>query len=578
MAPRRAERARRERRADPPRHPRASISPAPSEQDNPPPFGAITVPSKIARARGVKALPGSGIVRFLRLWEQVGMGSASRDRQPVVHRRPDARSPGRAPVGVPLLSVLGNRRIAGMMSSRRACLSRAHRAVLQRKATFDLYEWHDEFRHNNYFKTHPALDHIWALLRRADPLVEDDPSNVQARAAIGQLLDELLSANDVQVVTSVLRANLGHSITAGEVALVKRHDFASGLISFTAENYLAWRRLAIGRPRVDDIRYFVHELTAVREAARRGFDVTGRRDGPDDYDDDYLPSHQVALLEEMRFLAASVGQIYGYSVTWQQVAASDVQRREEFLPALDQAAGAARAPGVPNLNALSVKFAHYHDPVLAQMLTSLKLRRGAGFQTQVYSYRWGVTASPNPGSYYAAIGFLPVATDIGPVWVDPRNRAILERLHPVSPDASWSYQDNRDEISDDEEPGEEISQAIVLPDRKTLIDINREFESGAVNADYFDVWGSMAKRQSTLEAKVAYYTFSIVRGHAFLDGNKRTGLAALRWIARNNGRGELKGDAQRIMQLAADARSGYTSDRMAEDLKEILKAPRSSRR
>jgi hypothetical protein len=140
----------------------------------------------------------------------------------------------------------------------------------------------------------------------------------QLAERVEKLRQNLLSTNDLnKIKQSMQRA--GINLSNDEIRAIKNYDFDSAGISFTRENYDAWRRLATGKGTIDDVRYLVHELAEVNALKRTGFDFMGRgwetmtskqrRQWVADFDRHYAETHSQALLEESRFLSQSLSDI-----------------------------------------------------------------------------------------------------------------------------------------------------------------------------------------------------------------------------------------------------------------------------
>ena len=69
-----------------------------------------------------------------------------------------------------------------------------------------------------------------------------------------------------------------------------------------------------------------------------------------------------------------------------------------------------------------------------------------------------------------------------------------------------------------------------VPPGNFLNESSLDFMLEAVNAEIFGI-----EMYPTITDKAAFYMFSIVTGHVFQDGNKRTGLGAARIFLRMNG-------------------------------------------
>jgi death-on-curing protein len=93
----------------------------------------------------------------------------------------------------------------------------------------------------------------------------------------------------------------------------------------------------------------------------------------------------------------------------------------------------------------------------------------------------------------------------------------------------------------------------------------------AVKNSYYD----------TLEELAAAYAVYIVQGHAFADGNKRTGMAAmLTFLYANGGRAELPEDrlATLMIELQRRAESGEDISRLVRWIADELAPRRAGRR
>jgi hypothetical protein len=140
-----------------------------------------------------------------------------------------------------------------------------------------------------------------------------------------QLRLDLLKANDLGKVRNALESQrgvfdkLGLSVDKAELAKVKEYLFDSKGLSFTPENYSAWKRLVGGEGSVRDAGFLAHELSEMKElqaiGGERGFDVFGKNVAPKDLDtwtrnfhDAYMEAHGKALRTEFDFFSNQLSQ------------------------------------------------------------------------------------------------------------------------------------------------------------------------------------------------------------------------------------------------------------------------------
>lgn len=73
-------------------------------------------------------------------------------------------------------------------------------------------------------------------------------------------------------------------------------------------------------------------------------------------------------------------------------------------------------------------------------------------------------------------------------------------------------------------------------------------------------------RYPTLTEKAARLAWTIIRGHVFFDGNKRTGMSALEALLRMQGYGLAAGkeEMKEVALRVAGARGSYTFDEFVE--------------
>jgi Fic/DOC family len=401
---------------------------------------------------------------------------------------------------------------------------------------------------------------------------EEELAGLHGRvAALGQAV---LDRDDVDAVRESLGRTLGTNVTREDVAALKRYEFDSDSNVLTAENLVAWRRLAAGTPTRDDLRFFVqqwHELQALRES-NVSFDPTTHHGQAPSFGRWYVPAHQAGLVAEMRFLAANLGAQLGRPVTWEQVARSDRERREEFLPALARARGAdlpAPEHALPDLDALDAQFEDDYDDELRDALRGWK-RQPAGRtrqRTQVFTYLHGLQSSPRGADYWRDVGFERVETQVGPVWADPRNAdAAREALGAFDADApthtTW--------LADMAE-ARAVAVPVVLPSREQIIALHDQLPALVAGFNYDNIDGalSIAARQPDLAGKAAALVHALVHGHTFNDANKRTGNAVLDWIvAHNRGGTGLLDSARGLLGRATAIAS--TAESVGQELRDLV--------
>ena len=168
-------------------------------------------------------------------------------------------------------------------------------------------------------------------------------------------------------------------LTLEDVAKVKTYNF-DGPVVFTAENVMSWLRLASGEGTVDDLRYIHHEIYEIKQIEKKmgGPEIIRDKEPGKSWDDFYEPAHGAALMVEIRFLTHAVNLIHHRNYTWRQVAASDLERREEFLSALYGADGKETPLDkklFPDMDQVRKDYGKFIDPELGRLLTGLKNKR-----------------------------------------------------------------------------------------------------------------------------------------------------------------------------------------------------------
>ncbi len=447
--------------------------------------------------------------------------------------------------------------------------------VVQRVADVDLLDWQEQLATRPELANFDADFQALGLALGTFDALDTSEEEVQALSGRATALGQaVLDADDVDAVRESLGRALGMNFTRDDVAALKRYEFDSDSNVLTAENLVAWRRLAAGAPTRDDVRFFVqqwYELQALR-AADVGFDPSAHHGQGESFSRWYAPAHQAGLLAEMRFLAANLSVSLGRDVTWEQVARSDRERREEFLPALAVARGVAlpdpqQAP--PDLDALDDQFADDYDAELRDALGDWKNGPAgvAGHRTQVFTYLHGLQSSPRTADYWHSVGFVRVETQVGPVWTDPRNADEAQAtLGAFDADAAthgaWA-----------EELGAARGQAeaVRLPSREQIIVLHEQFPAEVPGFNYDNLDGALflAAREPDLASQAAGLVYRVVNGHTFGDANKRTGGALLDWImAHNRGGAPLLGGTQALLSRVAT--KGYSLEEFTEALRLLM--------
>jgi hypothetical protein len=187
-----------------------------------------------------------------------------------------------------------------------------------------------------------------------------DQNLVDLKKKITALGEAMLSNDgDVdKVYAAIQRYFPDHYLSKADVAMVKKYNF-DGPIMFSAENAVAWLRLATGQGTVDDLRYIHHEIYEIKQIEGSGHGDVLTKPEEESFGEVYDPSHASALRVELRFLAEAVNLIYKKHYTWVDVACSDQERAEEFEAAIPKDA----------------KKGEHTFAELAELLTELKAKK-----------------------------------------------------------------------------------------------------------------------------------------------------------------------------------------------------------
>ena len=180
------------------------------------------------------------------------------------------------------------------------------------------------------------------------------------------LLDELrkvqtrlqASNHDVDAIHEGMQ-RFGLPVTRQIVEAVKRYNYNSEWIEFTAENFVCWMRLATGQGSIRDAQYIIHEAIEIGEILKdpsgldpfmtpeayerldgdeksRLSDVMGGASDSDEDGEDaatggdglYASSHLTALEFEYKFVALQIRRLAGLSFDYRDIAAADPDRDE----------------------------------------------------------------------------------------------------------------------------------------------------------------------------------------------------------------------------------------------------------
>ncbi|MCA0456129.1 MAG: LysM domain-containing protein [Chloroflexi bacterium] len=164
-----------------------------------------------------------------------------------------------------------------------------------------------------------------------------DPNDI---ANIEQLRLKFLSKNDTGKVIQTIQ-RFGLSTDSATVNLIKKYNFDSPGISFTYENYLAWKKLTSGEATINDVLYFYHESNEVKYLQQSGFNYLGSkfvsvedkgfRNWEQNFQYYYRIAHSEALSAEYDLLAETINKLTlgEVKISYLQVAASDPTNRGE---------------------------------------------------------------------------------------------------------------------------------------------------------------------------------------------------------------------------------------------------------
>lgn len=250
------------------------------------------------------------------------------------------------------------------------------RQPVQRLSDIIPDDWIEQIRSREELRTFPRFGTIAELIANSQ-----EPDTEALEEAI-KLLGEAVLADHTdiaKVYAAIARYFPEGYLTLEDVAKVKTYNF-DGPVAFTAENVMAWLRLAAGEGTVDDLRYIHHEIYEIKQIEKKegGPEIVKNKEPDESFGDFYEPAHGAALMVEIRFLTHAVNLIYNKNYTWQQVAASDIERREDFLSALYGADGKKTPLNdryFPDMAQVQKDYGKFIDPELGKLLTGLKNKR-----------------------------------------------------------------------------------------------------------------------------------------------------------------------------------------------------------
>jgi hypothetical protein len=224
-----------------------------------------------------------------------------------------------------------------------------------------------------------------------------------------ELRSQLLrQQNDVNKVEKALRnLQLPEAISQGKqcqqlLEKVKRYLFDSPGISFTPDNFNAWKRLVSGRGTVADAQFVIHEIAEIMELQRiqekTGFDFMGtdsekmsrgqKIQWKSDFNFYYRTAHSQALKYEYNFIAKQVFDFTNGKISLSAIvaAAIDPSRNEARLHMLvdgvhmeehhDFESWRQRASQMVDLNRRQlVKLGLHDSPTLEALVQAVKRQK-----------------------------------------------------------------------------------------------------------------------------------------------------------------------------------------------------------
>lgn len=244
-----------------------------------------------------------------------------------------------------------------------------------------IYDWKFLFDERADIREFVPFARIAPFLAAWDGSIVLTDHSQNVKKAIREFGEELLARDDIDAVYAAVRNFFPNEyLTREDIVRVKNYNF-DGPIAFSAENVMAWMRLAAGQGKVDDLRYIHHEIFEIKQIQAAGHeDVLTEVDPPDDFEEIYNAAHSKALSVEMSFLMHAINLKKSTGYTWKHVAASDLERREDFLSYLYKSDN-QKVPysedeeGDPiaiDMGQVQQDYGEYIDPQLSAWLTELK--------------------------------------------------------------------------------------------------------------------------------------------------------------------------------------------------------------
>lgn len=337
--------------------------------------------------------------------------------------------------------------------------------------------------------------------------------------------------------------------------------------------------------------------------------------GDDESDDDegglrlYDKSHLVALEYEYMFLALQVNKLTGLHLTYRHAAAADPDRRE---PAQKLTAEDGQTPldDEPTYSGMQ------QQPVELDLKVRGLLRLGSGQLTLADVVR-GVKSASITGvaaqlrskdSAPGAVIVQRVVVQVDGKDYDTKEHTVAElmetaqRLQKVNgsgdlvakqlftaieegdhkpeedldddyddftqPAASSGSVDISELLGEEDLHVDEPDIDASLLSEGEIRNINAglpDREAKGFNSDTIGVNLMSARRESTVAGQIAVLVWGIVRGHVFLDGNKRTGALMLAAMAAKNKLAVATDPAPFLLKVA-DAKSGYSQSQFVSDV------------
>lgn len=251
---------------------------------------------------------------------------------------------------------------------------------IQLLSEIPVHDWKEQLSSRENLSRFPPFLKIVKLAEAWDG-ISDDENLKKLKSEITELGTALLSnESDVNTIYAAIKKYFpGDYLSKEDVALVKKYNF-DGPIAFSAENVMAWLRLANGIGTVDDLRYIHHEIYEIKQIQGTEQEEELVKTKPEEsfWEEGYEPAHGAALRVEMSFLAHAITLIYKHPVTWKHVAASDIERREDFIGALyqnDNKEVPLNDEYLPDMEQVERDYGEFIDSKLSEELTALKKKK-----------------------------------------------------------------------------------------------------------------------------------------------------------------------------------------------------------